>query len=149
MAFNTGDTATGATAITIEMDLEKLGTPEALKGLCTNNINEALNYMTENWSDLCNGGVTSTALVGIDPAYSGDMVIKKDELSMDIAKLRYDIVAMSNIPIKITNSFYDEVLEANVTFTKFDTTFEGNAIIKVAFEFKPVTPVSLSPVTPV
>lgn len=141
MPFNTGDTATGATALKIEIDLEKLGTPEAYKGLCVNAISEALNYMVENWADLCNGGVTSTALVGIDPTYSGDMVMKKDETSMDIAKLRFDITAMSNIPVKITNEFYNEVLEFNATFTKFDTTLEANALIKTSFEFKPVTSV--------
>lgn len=134
MAFNAGDTTTGAQALTIEMDLLKNDT---FATICTNSFTEALNYSTETWADLCSDGFSSSATTGIDLEYSGEAVIRKGEATMDLVKLRYDIGAVNNIPMRISNTFFGEQMEVNVSVTSLEVTFESQALIKVSFTFKP------------
>lgn len=138
--FNDGDYATAAQAVEVKLDLKKLEDPN-FEILCVNSFTENLNYLTENWADFCNAGTTSTAMVGIDPEYSGEFIIKYNELTANVTKIRHDIQAVNNIPVQITNTLLDEQLDFKGSFSSFEVTMESNALIKASFSIKPTTAV--------
>lgn len=134
MPFNTGDTATGAQAIKIEMDLLK---NDSFEVICANSFSEALNYGTETWYDFCSNGFSSSATTSIDLEFSGEAVVRFDEATMTLTKLRFDIGAVNNIPMRITDTFVEQVYEINVSMTSFERTLLPNELMKISFTFKP------------
>lgn len=147
MAFNDGDTATGAQAIKFELDITKAGAYEVI---CVNDLSEALNYSSETWTDFCSGGFTSTALTGIDPEYSAEAVIRKGASIADLAAKRYTIADLNNMPMRITNELLGEVLEVNVSITDWETTYVGDELIKASFTLKPFSgKPTLTPIVPI
>ena len=134
MPFNNGDTATGAQAIKFELDILKDGN---FQEMCVNTLSESLNYNVETWTDFCSGGFTSSALTGIDPEYSAEMIIRKGRTSAELAKRRYNIADVNNVPMRITNELLEEVVEVNVAITSWETTYAGDELIKASFTIKP------------
>lgn len=148
MAFNEFDTATGAQSITFEMDILKNGTYEVL---CVNSLSETLNYSTETWFDFCSDGFSSSAVSAMDPEWSADMVLRYGTASVELAKNRYSLGAVNNIPMRITNTLLDETVEVNVSITSFDLTYVAEELQKASFTIKPfqgapkVTPITPAP----
>lgn len=135
-----GDYGTAAQALSVEMDIDRVdpNAPE-YKIMCVNTFTENLNYLTEQWADMCNAGAMSTAMVGLDPEFSGEMVIKFDESSADLAAIRHDVTRLNNIPVQITNTLLSEVISFKAAMASFEITYEANALIKASFSVKPVT----------
>ena len=134
MPFNTGDTATGAQAIKFELDIRKDGN---FHEMCVNTLSESLNYNVETWTDFCSKGFSSSAMTGLDPEYSAEMIIRYDRSSADLAKIRYDMHAVNNIPMRITNELLNEIVEVNVTITSWNTNYVAEELIKADFTIKP------------
>lgn len=138
MAFNykKGDTATGSQAVTFELDLKGGGEGD-YEPVCVNSLSESLSYNVETWSDLCSKGFSSTAIVGMDPEWSAEMVIRYNHTSMELAKRRYDVNKMNNIPMRITNTFLNEIMTINVSISSFEMTVEASSLLKASFTIKP------------
>lgn len=134
MAFNEFDTATGAQSITFEMDILKNGTYEVM---CVNSLSEALNYSTETWFDFCSDGFSSSAVSAMDPEWSAEMILRYETTSVELAKMRYSLGAVNNIPMRITNTLLDEIVEVNVSITSFDLTYVAEEFQKASFAIKP------------
>lgn len=134
MAFNTGDTATGAQAITFKLDILKNGT---LTPICINGLSEALNYTVETWYDFCSNGFSSSAVTAIDLEWSGDGVVRYDSPQADLIKRRYNIGDINNIPMEVTNTLLDEVVTVNVSLTSLNITATAAELIKFDFALKP------------
>lgn len=133
IVFQDGDTATGAQAITFEMDIAKNGEYEVI---CVNDLSESLNYNVETWTDFCSGGFSSSATTGIDPEWSAEAVIRSGRSIEALAKKRYEIAETTNIPMRITNALLGEILEANVSITSWETNYKSDEIIKASFSIK-------------
>ena len=125
--FEDGDVATAGQALTVELDLAR---DNDYVAMCFTSFSEALNYVTESWADLCSGGALNSVPTGIDPEWSGDLVIRKGQGSYALVKQRYDIDQMYNIPMRITNTFLNEEITAKVAVTSLEVTFESQALIK-------------------
>jgi len=138
MAFNTGDTATAAQAITFAMDFTKAVVP-LYTTICVNNLSEDLGYQTETWSDFCSAGASSTATTGFDISWSGEAVIRYSEPTWDWARydIRYDLAKLNNIPMQITNTLLEETITAFVSITSFSITMVSTEVMKFSFEIKP------------
>lgn len=134
MPFNTGDVSIAANAITVELDLEKDGNYQVA---CVNTFSEALNYNSEEWYDFCSKGFSSNAVTGMSPEWSGEMVIRFGEFSSDFAKKRYDITAINNVPMRITNALLEEVVMINVSLTDFSMDMVAEELLKASFTVKP------------
>ncbi|MFV0395558.1 MAG: hypothetical protein ACK5LC_14430 [Coprobacillaceae bacterium] len=145
MAFNSGDTATAAQSIKLELDLLKDGNFEVV---CVNSLSEALNYSTETWYDFCSNGFSSSAVTSIDPEWSSEMVLRYEESSVELAKLRYNIGSINNVPMRITNTLLNEVLEVPVSITSFELTYVAEELQKASFALKPFkgAPVVTTPI---
>ena len=134
MAFNKGDTATAAQSVKLELDLLK---DDNFQVVCVNSLSEALNYTTETWNDFCSNGFSSSAVTGIDPEWSAEMVLRYEETSVELTKLRYNIAAINNVPMRITNTLLNEVVEVNVSITSFELTYVAAELQKASFTIKP------------
>ena len=138
MAFNNGDTATAAQAITFAMDFSK-STPAVYTTVCVNSLSEDLGLQTESWADFCSNGFMSTATTGYDITWSGEAVVRYGEPTYDWARydVRYDLASLNNVPMKITNTLLGETVTVNVAVTSFSMTYVSNELIKFSFEIKP------------
>lgn len=151
MAFNTGDNATGAQAITAELNLSKDGTTWDI--ICMSGLTEALNLIVSSQANLCSGGNTSNTVTGMDRTWSGEVVVRYGAVSWDMAKSSFvaDLNNFNNIPFRITDIFTEEITEAKVAITSWEKTQESTEFIKLSLEFKifdgipTVTPVPVTP----
>lgn len=134
MGFNTGDVSIAANAITVEFDLDK---DNNFHVACLNNFSEALNYVTETWTDFCSDGFSSSAMTGLDPEWSGEMMLKFKEFSSDLTKKRYNVQELNNIPMRITNKLLEQVVTVQVAFTSFEMTMVAEELLKISFAVKP------------
>lgn len=134
MPFNTGDVSIAANAITVEFDLEKDGN---YRVACVNTFDEAMNYTSEEWYDFCNGGVSSNATTGMSPEWSGEMMVRYDELSTDLIRNRFDVQAINGIPMRIVDKMTKEVILADVAFTDLSRSLVAEELMKLSFTVKP------------
>lgn len=136
MAWNNGDVSTGSMALKAELNLDKQGVDFSV--ICMDNLDQALNLIVSSQSDLCSGGNTSNAVVGMDITWSGECVVRYNEVSWEMAKNSFfgNLNNLNNIPFRITDTFTEEVTEAFVTITSLDKTGQSAEVIKLSLEFK-------------
>lgn len=133
MAFNTGDTATGAQGLIFEMDVLRNGT---WSRFCMSGVTENLNPQSTTWQDICSM-TTNTALTGIDPEWSGEIVVRYDSAVGEFLKRRYDgLENLQNIPVRITNLLLDERIQFLGMLSELEITGEGAELITASFTLK-------------
>lgn len=135
--WNVGDAGTAAQAVTFELNIEKTGNEEGYQVFCVNNLDESLNYENETVWDFCSDVFSSTSTTGIDMEWSSEMVLRYGTSSTALAAKRFDLQAMNNIPMRITNTLTGEKIEAQVSITDWSTTMTANELMKAEFTVKP------------
>lgn len=132
--FADGDSATGATAIGVFFQLE--GMEEYAEG-CILSYSESPNLQLETFYEICNNGTSNTRVVGYDPEFQFEMIVRKGAISAEMLRNRYNPKAIMNVPMRVLNTLLDEQLDTNVVLTNFDISYMPNELLKITVTAKP------------
>lgn len=134
MPFNVGDTSTGSLAIKLEIDILK---DENYQEICVTGLDENVAANIESWFDTCSGGFENSAVTGLAIEYSAAAILKYGTAIVELARKRYDVEAMNNVPFRMTNTLLNQVVNTKVAIQGFNIMGQAGELVKTEFTMKP------------
>lgn len=103
--------------------------------LCVTTANDALNEIVDTFHRLCDGGLSSNKVTGLDPQF--DIAVKGDKLDTVLqAILGIRFTTERTYPFKITDPFTDEIIDFNGEITAISSVREIGTVIEFSITIK-------------